>query len=151
MTGGPDAGRLLVTNDGATILSKIGVDNPVAKVLVGKIELPILSSLSLFGRHSIDISKVQDDEVGDGTTSVVVLASELLRVRSDAAQKIIHRYPCRKRKTCWRKRFILKPWSLAGVKQRLKHCEFSKVLLKTIGRGTKQESFARCWRILLHC
>jgi chaperonin GroEL (HSP60 family) len=28
----------------------------------------------------IDISKVQDDEVGDGTTSVVVLASELLRV-----------------------------------------------------------------------
>ena len=31
MTGGPDAGRLLVTNDGATILSKIGVDNPVAK------------------------------------------------------------------------------------------------------------------------
>jgi chaperonin GroEL (HSP60 family) len=36
MGGGPDAGKLLVTNDGATILSKIGVDNPVAKVLVGK-------------------------------------------------------------------------------------------------------------------
>lgn len=35
MSGGPDAGRLLVTNDGATILSKIGIDNPVAKVLVG--------------------------------------------------------------------------------------------------------------------
>jgi chaperonin GroEL (HSP60 family) len=35
MSGGPDAGKLLVTNDGATILSKIGVDNPVAKVLVG--------------------------------------------------------------------------------------------------------------------
>ncbi|CAF2891300.1 unnamed protein product [Rotaria sp. Silwood2] len=63
MSGGPDAGKLLVTNDGATILSKIGVDNPVAKVLV-------------------DISKVQDDEVGDGTTSVVVLASELLRHRT---------------------------------------------------------------------
>lgn len=89
MTGGPDAGRLLVTNDGATILSKIGVDNPVAKVLVGKIELPIFSSSSLFGLHSIDISKVQDDEVGDGTTSVVVLASELLRVRSNAARQII--------------------------------------------------------------
>jgi len=49
-----------VTNDGATILKAIGVDNPAAKVLV-------------------DISKVQDDEVGDGTTSVVVLACELLK------------------------------------------------------------------------
>jgi T-complex protein 1 subunit beta len=49
-----------VTNDGATILKSIGIDNPAAKVLV-------------------DISKVQDDEVGDGTTSVVVLACELLK------------------------------------------------------------------------
>lgn len=49
-----------VTNDGATILRSVGVDNPAAKVLV-------------------DISKVQDDEVGDGTTSVAVLASELMR------------------------------------------------------------------------
>eukprot|EP00051_Salpingoeca_urceolata_P032448 m.15789 g.15789 ORF g.15789 m.15789 type:complete len:532 (-) comp5090_c0_seq1:58-1653(-) len=49
-----------VTNDGATILRSIGLDNPAAKVLV-------------------EISKVQDDEVGDGTTSVTVLASELLR------------------------------------------------------------------------
>ena len=49
-----------VTNDGATILKSIGVDNPAAKVLV-------------------DISRVQDDEVGDGTTSVVVLACELLK------------------------------------------------------------------------
>ena len=36
MSSGPDAGKLMVTNDGATILSKIGVDNPVAKVLVGQ-------------------------------------------------------------------------------------------------------------------
>ncbi|VDP88704.1 unnamed protein product [Echinostoma caproni] len=47
---------VVVTNDGATILKSIGVDNPAAKILV-----------------------VQDDEVGDGTTSVTVLASELLR------------------------------------------------------------------------
>ena len=53
-----------VTNDGATILRSIGVDNPAAKVLV-------------------NISKVQDDEVGDGTTSVTVLAAELLRVSVD--------------------------------------------------------------------
>uniref|UniRef100_A0A183S8H6 T-complex protein 1 subunit beta n=1 Tax=Schistocephalus solidus TaxID=70667 RepID=A0A183S8H6_SCHSO len=49
-----------VTNDGATILKSIGVDNPAAKILV-------------------EMSKAQDDEVGDGTTSVTVLASELLR------------------------------------------------------------------------
>lgn len=78
MAGGPDAGKLLVTNDGATILSKIGVDNPVAKVLVGQYRL--ITIYSIIFHLLIDISKVQDDEVGDGTTSVVVLASELLRV-----------------------------------------------------------------------
>jgi T-complex protein 1 subunit beta len=50
----------MVTNDGATILKSIALDNPAAKILV-------------------NISKVQDDEVGDGTTSVCVFASELLR------------------------------------------------------------------------
>lgn len=79
MSGGPDAGKLLVTNDGATILSKIGVDNPVAKVLVGTYRF--LISHEMIHCFIVDISKVQDDEVGDGTTSVVVLASELLRVR----------------------------------------------------------------------
>ncbi|KZT53364.1 putative CCT2-chaperonin of the TCP1 ring complex, cytosolic [Calocera cornea HHB12733] len=53
-------GSVNVTNDGATILKSIALDNPAAKILV-------------------NISKVQDDEVGDGTTSVCVLASELLR------------------------------------------------------------------------
>lgn len=57
---GRGEGKIEVTNDGATILKGIGVDNPAAKVLV-------------------DISKVQDDEVGDGTTSVAVFASELLK------------------------------------------------------------------------
>ncbi|XP_071113527.1 T-complex protein 1 subunit beta-like [Haliotis cracherodii] len=60
-----------VTNDGATILRAIGVDNPAAKVLV-------------------DISKVQDDEVGDGTTSVVVLACELLREAEGLVSQRIH-------------------------------------------------------------
>jgi len=55
-----------VTNDGATILRSCGVDNPAAKILV-------------------ELSKVQDDEVGDGTTSVTVFASELLR----EAEKLI--------------------------------------------------------------
>ena len=54
----------MVTNDGATILKSIALDNAAAKVLV-------------------NISKVQDDEVGDGTTSVAVLAAELLREHPD--------------------------------------------------------------------
>ena len=58
-----------VTNDGATILRSIYVDNPAAKVLV-------------------DISRVQDEEVGDGTTSVVVLAGELLR----EAEKLVREF-----------------------------------------------------------
>lgn len=60
-----------VTNDGATILRAIGVDNPAAKVLV-------------------EISKVQDDEVGDGTTSVTVLACELLREAEQLVSQKIH-------------------------------------------------------------
>lgn len=68
---GRDEGRVEVTNDGATILRSIGVDNPAAKVLV-------------------DIAKVQDDEVGDGTTTVAVLASELLKEAEILVAKKIH-------------------------------------------------------------
>lgn len=68
---GRDEGRVEVTNDGATILRSIGVDNPAAKVLV-------------------DIAKVQDDEVGDGTTTVAVLASELLKEAEILVSKKIH-------------------------------------------------------------
>ena len=56
----PNDQSISVTNDGATILSKIPLDNAAAKVLV-------------------DMSKVQDNEVGDGTTSVVLTAGELLK------------------------------------------------------------------------
>ncbi|KAJ6651395.1 hypothetical protein lerEdw1_020968 [Lerista edwardsae] len=64
-------GTVTITNDGATILKAIGVDNPAAKVLV-------------------DMSKVQDDEVGDGTTSVTVLAAELLREAELLIARKIH-------------------------------------------------------------
>lgn len=62
---------ITVTNDGATILKSIHVDNAAAKIL-------------------IDISKTQDDEVGDGTTTVAVLAGELLREAEKLVQKRIH-------------------------------------------------------------
>lgn len=54
-------GDVTVTNDGATILSKLQVEHPAAKVLV-------------------DLAQHQDKEVGDGTTTVVILAAELLKV-----------------------------------------------------------------------
>ncbi|KAK7937234.1 T-complex protein 1 subunit beta [Apiospora aurea] len=63
--------EIMVTNDGATILKAIALDNAAAKVLV-------------------NISKVQDDEVGDGTTSVTVLAAELLREAEQLVNKKIH-------------------------------------------------------------
>lgn len=68
---GRNAGNVEVTNDGATILKSIGVDNPAAKILV-------------------DMSRVQDDEVGDGTTSVTVLAAELLREAEKLVDKKLH-------------------------------------------------------------
>lgn len=71
VSNGPHNNGIQVTNDGATILKSIGVDNPAAKVLV-------------------DISKVQDDEVGDGTTSVTVLACELLREAESLVARKIH-------------------------------------------------------------
>lgn len=55
---GPD-GDVTITNDGATILHQLPVDNPVAKLMV-------------------ELSQSQDDEVGDGTTGVIVMAGSLL-------------------------------------------------------------------------
>lgn len=64
-------GGMEVTNDGATILRSLHIDNPAAKVLV-------------------NLAKVQDQEVGDGTTSVCVLASELLREAERLVDARIH-------------------------------------------------------------
>ncbi|MES1916631.1 MAG: T-complex protein 1 subunit beta, partial [Cercozoa sp. M6MM] len=60
-----------VTNDGATILQSLHIDNPAARIL-------------------IDVSKTQDAEVGDGTTSVTVLAGELLREAERLVELKIH-------------------------------------------------------------
>ncbi len=56
-----DIGDVTITNDGATILKQLEVQHPAARVLV-------------------DLSDLQDQEVGDGTTSVVLIAAELLKV-----------------------------------------------------------------------
>ena len=64
-------GDVTVTNDGATILGEIEVQHPAAKIIV-------------------EVSKTQDDEVGDGTTTAVVLAGELLKRAEELIEKNIH-------------------------------------------------------------
>jgi len=64
-------GSVLITNDGATILDKIEVLHPAAKMLV-------------------ELSKSQDIEAGDGTTSVVVLAGALLEKAQQLLEQGVH-------------------------------------------------------------
>ena len=64
-------GEVLITNDGATILSKMEVFHPTAKMLV-------------------DLSKSQDIEAGDGTTTVTVIAGALLNAAQTLLEKGIH-------------------------------------------------------------
>jgi thermosome len=64
-------GEVTVTNDGATILKNMDVQHPAAKLMV-------------------QISKTQDDEIGDGTKSTVVLAGELLRRAEELVERKIH-------------------------------------------------------------
>ena len=66
-----DLGEVTITNDGATILDQLEVEHPAAKVLV-------------------QLSEMQDKEVGDGTTSVVILAAELLKRGNELIKDSIH-------------------------------------------------------------
>lgn len=66
-----DIGDVTVTNDGATILSLLDVQHPAGKILV-------------------ELAQQQDREVGDGTTSVVIIAAELLRRANDLVKNKIH-------------------------------------------------------------
>ena len=67
---GPD-GDITVTNDGATILEKMMVENQVAKLMV-------------------ELSKSQDEEIGDGTTGVVVLCGAFLKHAVLLLEKGLH-------------------------------------------------------------
>jgi len=64
-------GDITITNDGATILDEMDVQHPAAKMMV-------------------EISKAQDKEVGDGTTTAVILAGELLKEAESLLEKNIH-------------------------------------------------------------
>jgi thermosome len=64
-------GDIVVTNDGATILKEIDIEHPAAKMMV-------------------EVAKTQENEVGDGTTSAVVLAGELLKRAEELIEQDIH-------------------------------------------------------------
>ncbi|KAL5963065.1 T-complex protein 1 subunit gamma [Taenia solium] len=64
-------GSIVMTNDGNAILREITVEHPAAKSI-------------------IEIARTQDEEVGDGTTSVIVLAGEVLSVAAPCLEKQIH-------------------------------------------------------------
>ncbi len=66
-----EMGDVVITNDGATILTEINVEHPAAKMMV-------------------EIAKTQDEEVGDGTTSSVVIAGELLKKSLELLDQNIH-------------------------------------------------------------
>src|SRR4030066_291118 len=64
-------GDITITNDGAAILDEVEVEHPAAKMIV-------------------EVAKTQDDMVGDGTTTAVVLASELLKKAEELLDQNIH-------------------------------------------------------------
>ncbi|BFZ62545.1 chaperonin-containing T-complex alpha subunit Cct1 [Saitoella coloradoensis] len=66
-----DIGDVTVTNDGATILSLLEVEHPAGRILV-------------------ELAQQQDKEIGDGTTSVVIVAAELLRRANELVKNKIH-------------------------------------------------------------
>ncbi|NYB52340.1 MAG: TCP-1/cpn60 chaperonin family protein [Methanobacteriaceae archaeon] len=64
-------GDIVVTNDGVTILREMDIEHPAAKMLV-------------------EVAKTQEDEVGDGTTTAVIIAGELLKKAEDLLDQEIH-------------------------------------------------------------
>ncbi len=66
-----EMGDIVITNDGATILNEMNVEHPAAKMMV-------------------EIAKTQDEEVGDGTTTAVVIAGELFKKASELLDQDVH-------------------------------------------------------------
>src|SRR3989338_2443534 len=64
-------GDIVITNDGVTILEEMEIEHPVAKMMV-------------------EVAKTQNEEVGDGTTTSVVLAGELLKKAEELLEQEIH-------------------------------------------------------------
>lgn len=64
-------GDIIVTNDGVTILNEMQIEHPAAKMIV-------------------EVAKTQEDQIGDGTTTAVILAGELLKKAEDLLDQNVH-------------------------------------------------------------
>ena len=100
-----DIGDVTITNDGATILKLLEVEHPAAKVRGAAVMRPAGAGQRAQppARHRqadsgawpplqilVELAELQDQEVGDGTTSVVIVAAELLKRATDLVRSKIH-------------------------------------------------------------
>ena len=92
-----EIGDVIVTNDGATILKQLEVEHPAAKGWIENrkknchlyntdLDSPYYTKSTVL----VELAQLQDQEVGDGTTSVVIIAAELLKRANELVKQKIH-------------------------------------------------------------
>ncbi len=124
-----ELGDIIITNDGATILKEMNIGHPAGKMMV-------------------EIAKTQDSEVGDGTTTAVVIAGELLRKASDLldndihASTIINGYKLATARAITELGAIGEPIKIAD-KENLQKIASVAMGSKTIGVGTGKDVLAK--------
>ncbi len=94
-------GDVVITNDGVTILEEMEIEHPAAKMMV-------------------EVAKTQEEEIGDGTTTAVVIAGELLKQAEELLEQNIH------------PSVLAKGYRLAGIK--------SKEVLEQLGKKIDKEN-----------
>ncbi|KAH0573654.1 TCP-1 chaperonin subunit eta [Spironucleus salmonicida] len=115
-------GNATVSNDGATILSLLDVTHPAARCLV-------------------DISKSQDSEIGDGTTSVCVLAGSFLKHSSQLVEDGVHpRIIAR----CYRKALSICIDRIRSVERKFEDQQYAQTLKKLAGTAMNSKLIAPC-------
>ncbi|KAJ0112070.1 hypothetical protein Patl1_00170 [Pistacia atlantica] len=131
-----DIGDVTITNDGATILKMLEVEHPAAKFLF------------CGDRYLWSWPELQDREVGDGTTSVVIVAAELLKRANDLVRNKIHPtsiisgYRLAMREACKyvEEKLAVKVEKLG--KDSLVNCAKTSMSSKLIGSGSDSDFFA---------
>ncbi|OIO24964.1 thermosome subunit [Candidatus Micrarchaeota archaeon CG1_02_55_22] len=124
-----EMGDIVITNDGATILEEMNIEHPAGKMVV-------------------EIAKTQDKEVGDGTTSAVVIAGELLKKSTELLDQSIHASTIIGGYKNATKKSIEVLYEIAekiGVEDKKQLEKLASVSMgsKTVGSGTTKELLAK--------
>ncbi|MFH0713434.1 MAG: thermosome subunit beta [Candidatus Micrarchaeota archaeon] len=123
-----ELGDIIITNDGATILKEMNIEHPAGKMMV-------------------EIAKTQDSEVGDGTTTAVVIAGELLKQSIELLDKDVHAstiingYKMATKRAMEELQVIGEPIKL-GDKTNLEKIASIAMGSKTVGVGTGKDVLA---------